>query len=466
MHMIEFPIMFFNASENPSLLTERRAPSWQITRFYVPLAIQALSQSLTYPLVASIVTHGRLGADEYAAFAQGQSLMFVLGALGGGLITTGMVFGRSRTGMANFQRLTLRIAGVVALLQVLICLPPFDTIMFSRVLGLNDSLASIARWTMFLGIPMQFGFSLRNKPLVALYNERKSGLANAATLGRIALTACLSPLFVHLGLTGYVWGSVAMTVPVFGEVFLTRVFGRRAIEALTDDESDEKAPLSKQLHFTIPLSFGGIMLSLSSFMIAVFLARAEHPEVALSVHYIVMGMVNPLGFAAIRMQSVVIAFPPQKYGTRQIFNFAFWGGLLLSAILLLFQFPGLSNWYFGRVQNLSDASVSFAKTAVLLVAVVPLLQALRGHAEGLAAVRRRPNAILSGQAMYFATMVLSLFVFLETKAVPGYLMGGLSILLSLTMAVVTVRIALVWNDFEDSYGDPMRRDPRVNLSEK
>ena len=122
--MIEFTIMFFNASENPSLLTERRAPPWQITRFYVPLAIQALSQSLTYPLVASIVTHGRLGADEYAAFAQGQSLMFVLGALGGGLITTGMVFGRSRTGMENFQRLTLRIAGVVALLQVLICLPP------------------------------------------------------------------------------------------------------------------------------------------------------------------------------------------------------------------------------------------------------------------------------------------------------------------------------------------------------
>lgn len=44
---------------------------------YIPLAIPALSQSLTYPLVASIVSHGWFGAHERAAFAQGRSLMFV-----------------------------------------------------------------------------------------------------------------------------------------------------------------------------------------------------------------------------------------------------------------------------------------------------------------------------------------------------------------------------------------------------
>ena len=41
-----------------------------------------LSQSLTYLLVASIVSHGRLGAQEQAAFAQGNALLFLLGALG------------------------------------------------------------------------------------------------------------------------------------------------------------------------------------------------------------------------------------------------------------------------------------------------------------------------------------------------------------------------------------------------
>ena len=52
-----------------------KVSQWRMLMFYIPLAIQALSQILTYPLVASIVSHGRLGTDELAAFSQGQSLM-------------------------------------------------------------------------------------------------------------------------------------------------------------------------------------------------------------------------------------------------------------------------------------------------------------------------------------------------------------------------------------------------------
>lgn len=71
------------------------------TKFYIPLLLQAFSQSLTYPLVATIVSHGPNGVTDYAAFAQGQIVMFMIGALGGGLITTGMVFATTRKGSAS-----------------------------------------------------------------------------------------------------------------------------------------------------------------------------------------------------------------------------------------------------------------------------------------------------------------------------------------------------------------------------
>ena len=56
-----------------------------VTRFYVPLLLQGFSQSLAYPLVAGIVTHGALGVDALTAFSQGQMVMFTIGAIGGGL---------------------------------------------------------------------------------------------------------------------------------------------------------------------------------------------------------------------------------------------------------------------------------------------------------------------------------------------------------------------------------------------
>ena len=41
-----------------------------VTRFYVPLLLQGFSQSLAYPLVAGIVTHGEFGVDALTAFSQ------------------------------------------------------------------------------------------------------------------------------------------------------------------------------------------------------------------------------------------------------------------------------------------------------------------------------------------------------------------------------------------------------------
>ena len=76
-----------------------------VTRFYVPLLLQAFSQSLTYPLVAGIVTHGEFGINGLTAFSQGLMIMFMIGAIGGGLVTTGMVFAKTWRGYTAFKRL-------------------------------------------------------------------------------------------------------------------------------------------------------------------------------------------------------------------------------------------------------------------------------------------------------------------------------------------------------------------------
>lgn len=442
-----------------------QASQWQVLCFYIPLAIQALSQSLTHPLVASIVSHGQYGAMELAAFSQGQTLRIVIGSINGGLITAGMVFGTSKTGMRNFQRLVTYIAIVTAIVQTLVCMPLIHPLIFENILGMKGELAAIARRATLFSVPLQLIFTIRNKYVVALFNEKRSGLANTATMMRIFVTAALSPLFVYFDLTGYVWGLIAMTIPVCGELYLTKHFARPFIFKLKDTEFDEKAPLAKQFRFTMPLSFGNVLLAVSSFMIAIFLSRTANPEQTLAIHYIVIGIISPLGAAAIRMQSVVIAFPPNVYGRRKIFAFACMAGATLCLGPLSLQIPFISNWYFGTVQNLPPESIRFARMMALLMTIQPLIQSLRGHIEGRAALRRRPNAILAGQAIYLATMVMTLSFFLNTKIVPSYMMGGLAILSALFMTLITIHAALIWSDFEDSYGAPSKRTPAVNIKE-
>ena len=428
----------------------------QALRFYIPLAIQSTAQSLTYPLVASIVSHGPLGSTEYGAFAQGQILLFLFGAIGSGLITTGMVFARTKTGLATFSRLVVRMALAVNALQLLACAPPFDHLIFDVVLRLDAEHARIARNTMLAGVPMQLAFFLRNIYLVVLYNARESVLANNATMARIALTAALSPLFVRAGLSGHLWGMLVMTVPVWLELILTKRYARKFIARLADPPYAEQAPLAKQFIFTMPLSFGGMLLSVSAFMTGIFLARIEDPAapaaLIVSIHYIVMGIVNPLGFAGLKMQSLAIAFPPEEYGAARMRAFTLVTGLALASAIFVLQIPALARWYFGAIQNLAPEHVSLAKSTALVMAAHPFLQTVRGRLEGLAALRRRPNAILAGQAVFLATMLMSLLFFTRLQTIPSNMIGGLSILISILTTIITIRVALLWNDFEDKYG--------------
>ena len=97
----------------------------RVTRFYLPLMLQAFSQSLTYPLVAGIVTHGPDGVDALTAFSQGQMVMFMIGAIGGGLVTTGLVFAKTWYGYLSFRRLNALMMGVLLAVQCVAALPPF-----------------------------------------------------------------------------------------------------------------------------------------------------------------------------------------------------------------------------------------------------------------------------------------------------------------------------------------------------
>ncbi len=428
------------------------------TRFYIPLVIQAVSQSFTYPLVATVVSHGKGGVADFGAFAQGQAVFFLLAALGSGLITTGMVYGRTRLGYARFMRLNLLVMVAIVSLQILCSLPPLDGVIFGRLLALEPGMRHIARDSLLFCIPVCILFLIRNPYQAVLYNARASAAANAATLGRIGATLVLSYLFVRVGFVGHIAGIVAFTLPVVGECYVSRLLARTFIKGLPEGEP-RAASVREQMLFCIPLSFGGMLLALSGFMIAAFISRAADPVRMLPIHYVAMGVVNPVCFAAIRMQAVVLAFPPADSQAARTFRFACTAGLALACVPLLGQIPAVAHGYFGVIQNLPEADVPLAMRIMLIACVLPVIQTLRGHAEGLAAWRKRPNAILAGQAVYLASLVCSLFLFLSL-GLPGYLMGVFAIIIAVAATFLTIRMGLYWSDLEDRASEfsPRRGD--------
>ena len=108
---------------------------------------------------------------------------------------------------------------------------------------------------------------------------------------------------------------------------------------------------------------------------------------------------------------------------------------------------------FVQVQNLPPELVGYARAALAIAAPIPLLQALKGHGEGLAALRRRPNAILTDQAVYAAVYVGVLSTVTSGGLLPGPVTGVLGITLAIAASLAALRVALVANDYERRLAD-------------
>ena len=426
-----------------------------VTRFYVPLLLQAFSQSLTYPLVAGIVTHGAFGVNALTAFSQGQMIMFMIGALGGGLVMTGMVFARTWYGYVCFQRLNTMMMGFLLALQCLPTVAPFNRWLFEGFFALPPELAEMARWTLLFGVVMNGAFFLRNVPMVVLFNNYESGKANQATLARIAVTLACAAVFPKVGWVGASWGLFALTLGVIVEYVITWLYARPYVAQLpnrpsasqtsqTPRTSQTPQTLSltwEQFRFTLPLSLGGFLLMLSPLCIAAFVGRTADAADMLAIHYVTLGVANPVAYAALRMQAVSIQFQPEYEGDRRLLVYAVIAGAALGLIPLAFSCPGLGDWYFGVYQNVPPRILGTVRLAIGIYSLICMIHAVRGRIEGIAAARKRPKAVMAGQIAYTVGLFCTCAVLLPLGCA-GWAMAVTAIFVAPVVATAAIYATL------------------------
>ena len=425
----------------------------RVTRFYLPLLLQAFSQSLTYPLVAGIVTHGPDGVNALTAFSQGQLVMFIIGAFGLGLITTGLVFAKTWYGYVSFRRLNALMKGSLLAMQAIAAVPPFSDWIFCGLFALPPDLAESARLTLMGSLVMNAAFFLRNVPMVVLFLNYDSEKANRATLARIGATLAFAATFPKLGLVGSAWGLFALTSGIVLECALTWVWARpyvRRLRGTRETVSGRAEPAAgeilsltiEQFRFTLPLSLGGFLLTLSPLVIAAFVGRSEDAADMLAIHYVTIGLANPVAFAALRMQTVAIQFPPEHPRDRRLLAYAVAAGAVLGLVPFLFSTPLVGDWYFGTYQNVPPRILDTARTAIGAYSFICIIQAVRGRVEGLVALKKCPSAIMASQMTYTATLVAALAVMMPL-GVAGWKMAVISITVAPVAAAAVLYIALV-----------------------
>ena len=380
-----------------------RVSFWDLSRYFVPLAIQSASQSFTYPLLASLASRGTGGLSNYAGLAQANGIMFILGTLGAGLVTTGMVFAVTREGFARFLRLNTLLLGIAITLQALMCIPALAHWVFHGLIGLPASIEHPAYLALLASIPLALLFFLRTPYQVVLYTHNQTALASGATLFRIVATLLLIPPFLSAHLVGVVWATMAQTITVAGEVLISWYFARRYIAELPKC-AEQPVSVRQQAAFCLPLSAGGVFLSISGPVLAAMIMHTAQPERVLQSFYLASGLANPAAAAASRVQTVVLTYLHKVRRESSLIGFALCMGVLLGSMPLLFLLPGLRALYYQSLQNCPADLLPLVSISGIGLLFLPLSMALRAFVEGKAALYQQPLAILVGQVVFLAAL--------------------------------------------------------------
>ncbi len=420
--------------------------SWQFTRFFVPLALQATAQAFSHPLVAMVASRGHGGPLNLAGLAQSSTIMFFLGIFAIYYMTTGMVFAKTREGYSVFWRVCIWTGFSIILIQTLLCIPAVSHLLFGRIIGLPPSIERPAQITFLTAIPLQFLFFWRIPYQVAMYNGRATGRASLATLGRIILTAILVYVFCAIGWIGPIWAVICLTIPVLLELIVSMLFARPFLRQLPSD-SMPPPKASKIFFFNLPLAVGGFFLVFSIMILSAFMARAPEPERVLPIFFLAIGLANPVAFAATRLQAVVLAFPSEDSTSGKTFRFSIGVGVVLGLLPLLFILPGLIDLYYVTLQKLNPIHLDLVRITALTLVAFPFVTAIRAHSEGVAALNQKPMAILAGHGLYMMMVTVSGSLAL-VLGVPGYLIGSISLTLANIVSAYIIRIFLKWTHEE------------------
>jgi hypothetical protein len=413
-----------------------------LSRFFVPLALQATAQAFSHPLVAMVASRGYGGPLNLAGLAQSGAVMFFLGIFAIYYMTTGMVFARTREGYETFWRVCVWTGICIILIQSLLCIPAASRVLFGQIIGLPLSIQQPAQITLLAAVPLQFFFFLRIPYQVVLYNGLATGRASLATVGRILLTALLSWVFCLVGLVGPIWAVVCLTLPVLLEVAISMLLARRYLCRLP--AGVKPSPRAIEIFFfNLPLSVGGFFLVFSVLVLSAFIARAPDPERILPIFFLAIGLANPVAYAATRIQAVILAFPPEQTTETSTFRFAWIVGAVLGVLPLLFIIPGFIEFYYVTLQKLDPSELALIRVTAISLVTFPFAVALRAHSEGLAAWERKPMAVLAGHGVYMMMVISSGFLAL-VLGVPGYLIGGMSLTLASLVSAYIIRVFLRW----------------------
>jgi O-antigen/teichoic acid export membrane protein len=411
-------------------MTTERLRYRDILVLWLPLALSGEMISIAGPVVQAGISRLPEPTVNLAAYGFLMSIAVLVEGPVIMLITSSVALVRNRESYLLLRRFLIHLSLLVTGVGFLLYFTPLYDLVFTRLMAIPPDIVQVARPALRILLFWPLAIAVRRFFQGILIWQGESLLITYGTVFRLVSLVATVVIGVSIGsIPGAVVGGLAMAVSVTVEMVVIAWWARpiireKVMSVRADPDGEPTMSYSGLLRFYWPLAGTDIMRILARPVTTTGIARMPNPTLSLAAWPVANSLTQLLSSMVTSVQEVTLARIAAEDGRRRLSIFALVIGGLLSGMLVLVSFTGVSSLYFESLMGVPADVQALAIPATRILALIPLLYASRNFLRGVMIWQRRTGAVQLAMFMNLLTLVIFLALGITFGGLKGVILAA------------------------------------------
>jgi hypothetical protein len=404
-----------------------------IFRFWTPLALVWLMMGVEQPAIAAVIARLPGIKENLAAFGLTFALSLIIEAPIIQLLSAANVLAKDRQSYNRLLAFTHLAGWSLSLVHLLIGVTPLFDGIVRGIIHAPQEIVETTRSAFLLMTPWTVAIAYRRLWQGILIGYGHTSIIPLTMTSRlVAITITLGAGIAVPILPGACLGAMALSIGVITGAVVTGLFARKVVKEEIPAQSPCILTWGRLLKFYVPLGLTSMIGLAVQPVMSIGLARMDHPLESLAVWPVLTGFTALFQTPCFSYQEAVVALLPRQGGYPKLQRFTRLLGLILTLSFLVAALSQPLRWlWFKWVSGLSPHLLSFVRSPLLILAMVPLLTVTIAWFRGILVSNRHTTAVTYAVMVSASVLVGTMFILPLLVDLPGVVVVACCLVLSL-----------------------------------
>ena len=391
--------------------------------FWLPLAATWIMMSVEGPFLAALIARSTEPKFNLAAYGVAYSLALIVEAPIIMMMSASVALVKDSLSFHKLKNFTYTANGIITLVMLILVTPSVFYFITEGLIGLPNEVSRLTHMATIFLIPWPGAIGYRRfYQGLLIKNNLTRRVAYGTIVRLLSMSICAISLYLSGIVEGVIVGAASLSFAVVMEAVAVRIMVSKTVQKIKSEDSILTHQLSykKIYKFYYPLALTSLIGLGVQPLVTFFVGQSRMALESLAVLPVVTSFVFIFRALGLSYQEVMIALiGEKKEGYKPLFKFAIILSSILVAILALFAFTPLADFWFITVSGLSITLADFSRAPLMIMFFFPALTVLISIQRGLLVVSNYTKPVTIGTSIEFVTIVITLLILINFLDVVG-----------------------------------------------